>query len=376
MSSDPLAPEPGRKKIVELDGLRGIAILGVLVCHFAEIFAQSDNPIASKFYWFCAQGRNGVDLFFVLSGFLITGILLDARDKQHYFRNFWGRRVLRIFPLYYAYLLLVFLVIYPLTPGLTQEYMPNPWWYATYLQNWEPGRGMNRFLVNHLWSLAIEEQFYLLWPFLVYFLPRRALGWLCLAIAVGALVLRCVLLWNGASMATVGRLTPARLDTLAIGALVAIALRNPAWKVRLEKRASFLFYLLLAVVLLFYLPTMNTANEYNTQAATSTIGLSLLALLFASMVAFALHPQSWLGTSLRNRALVKFGEISYGIYVIHAIFNEFGLRWFHQAGLSHTGFKIVELIYMPTLIACSYICAWLSYRFYEEPFLRMKRFFV
>src|SRR5688572_7114217 len=154
-----------RGHIPALDGLRGIAVLIVLGFH---IF-----PNHVKFGW------AGVDLFFVLSGFLITGILLESKGTPNYYRNYLAKRTLRIFPLYYFFLI-VFFIVFPLV-GYSDsiynyDYLSSTQsWYWLYIQNWRiffdphyPGED----IISHFWSLAIEEQFYIFWPLVIYLIPR------------------------------------------------------------------------------------------------------------------------------------------------------------------------------------------------------------
>src|SRR5262249_17527292 len=125
----------------------------------------------------------GVNVFFVLSGFLITGILLDTKHEPHYFKFFYMRRVLRIFPLYYGTLIAIFFVLPALkmAPFISAS---QQFWYWTYLGNWGKGRNLNVGSLGYFWSLGVEEQFYLVWPLVIYVLPRRSVSaWCCAAIA-------------------------------------------------------------------------------------------------------------------------------------------------------------------------------------------------
>src|SRR5687767_2907742 len=165
--------------IPALDGLRGIAIILVMLHHFTYYRPNSgiDAQIASVLFF----GWAGVDLFFVLSGFLITGILLDTRDSKRYFSTFYARRTLRIFPLYYLVLLLAFVVL-PKFPALHPVLLgqvgpvdlPPQWPYWLYLTNFSiADGGWVHGWVDVAWSLAIEEQFYLVWPLMIWLCPPR-----------------------------------------------------------------------------------------------------------------------------------------------------------------------------------------------------------
>src|SRR5579863_9160491 len=219
-----MRPAAADRHVRAYDGLRGIAIVLVLLRHLGEdLPARRLGGVVDAAL---NAGWLGVDVFFVLSGFLITGILLDARGdeaqpSEGYFLRFYARRALRIFPLYYLFLAVTIFIARPPMPHGT-------WWYWSYTSNvliarhgwpeglWETG---------HLWSLAVEEQFYLVWPAIIAWTPRRRLPVLCVAIIVGAIAVRIALIHQGAALGAYV-LTPARADTLAVGAALAIALRS------------------------------------------------------------------------------------------------------------------------------------------------------
>src|SRR5262249_15618967 len=142
------------------------------------------------------RGWAGVQLFFVLSGFLITGILLETRQRARYYRNFFGRRVLRIFPLYYAVLIVAFVIV-PLIAGKQPRGHEHQLWLWVYLANWTGPFDGGVFIFGHFWSLAVEEQFYVTWPFLVRALPARAFATLCGVLIVAAPLSRALLRARG-----------------------------------------------------------------------------------------------------------------------------------------------------------------------------------
>ena len=299
-----------------LDGLRGLAILGVLIVHSRPETAAS---VAGQIWIQAAEaGAYGVDLFFVLSGFLITGVLLESRHSPGYFKNFYARRILRLFPVYYGYLL-VAAFVFPALHHLVQVKIPDYpgpwWWYATYLSNWKAGQGAGDALLGHFWSLAVEEQFYLFWPVAVYFLNRRRLGWFCVAIAAGAFLLRCHYSMLGAQANLSYRLTPMRLDTLALGALMAIGFRTPraiptmrrwAWPVCAACLATF--------VTLGYLVG---GVEWH-RPSIQTWGSLLLSIGFAGLVvAVALSKGGSLHLLTMHPVLRSLGKYSYAMYVYH-----------------------------------------------------------
>ena len=197
-SADPFFS--GRKHFPELDGLRGIAILLVLATHY-QMAIPAHTAAERALKNILAHGWAGVDLFFVLSGFLITGILYDSKGQSNYFRNFYGRRTLRIFPLYYGFLAVVLIGLIatatarhwnPSLPQFRNLWSLQPWLW-TYTFNIACALGHGSAHLGQLWSLSVEEQFYLVWPLVICFFPRRLLVPTCVTLIIGALALRILL---------------------------------------------------------------------------------------------------------------------------------------------------------------------------------------
>lgn len=309
--------------IPALDGVRGIAILLVLLFHTARPEPQSAAErvvaLTRDFGW------AGVDLFFALSGFLITGILLDARESPGYFRNFFTRRALRIFPLYFAYCTVLFLLV-PAANGFAsdqdRELLQAAPWYFGYAMNvhlalqgtWDAAiRGTAMF-----WSLCVEEQFYLLWPFVVYRAGRAKLVPICLAMIVLALGIRfwAVVVMDNVLAAYV--LLPSRMDALAAGALVAAVARGPIGLTGLRRMAPWGLTGSALGVACLVVPSAYSSWDAPVMA---TIGFTLTAIGCASAIVLVLaaEPGRWTARIVGSNMLRFFGKYSYGMYVFGAV---------------------------------------------------------
>jgi peptidoglycan/LPS O-acetylase OafA/YrhL len=311
-------------RVSELDGLRGMAILLVLVFHFTPASGPL-HPLAHVFQ----VGWIGVDLFFVLSGYLITGILLDSASRPHYYRNFIVRRSLRIFPLYYVCLLLYgYLTFYP-SPLRWSEFLGvgEARWYLVYvgnvwafLRNAWPGAA----ILTPLWSLQVEEQFYWSYPFLVHAVRRRVLAGILAVSVVAALAARIILaLAMPANAIGDYVLMPCRMDALAMGGLVAIAAReSPGWLKHpwIGRLTLLCMSIFLAVCLL--------VSETPWSRPMRTFGYSAIDLAFTGVLILLIgRRQPVLLRVCRWRWLVWLGIISYGLYLLHVPALTLADRW-------------------------------------------------
>jgi peptidoglycan/LPS O-acetylase OafA/YrhL len=365
-----------------LDGLRGLAILLVLVEHFTRL--QPTTALEQLVSRGAAVGWVGVDLFFGLSGFLITGILLDAKGGQRFFRNFYLRRVLRIFPLYYGCLILVFIGLPHLgvlSSSETQNLISTQRWYWGYLSNvmivrvgsWDsiPLETL------HFWSLAVEEQFYLIWPLVVWLVPQRRLKAVCVGAMVGSLLIRLVLREAGEPGLVMYVLTPTHLDPLALGAWLAATAREPGG---IEKFARWLKPVVLASAAGVAAILVTAQGRVVDALGMQSVGYPLLAVLCVGLLAGALPGRS--STALdrfwRAPALRFFGRHSYAIYVLHPLLlllvirRGFDVPYFaHLLGSQLAGQALFEAL----LIAGSAGVAVVSWHLWEQPFLRLKSYF-
>ena len=365
---------------LSLDGVRGIAVLLVL-CYDCLKLAPASSPLTYAARWVAARGWTGVDLFFVLSGYLITGVLLETRGHRGYWTSFFLRRSVRIFPLYYATLFAVFCFI----PGVlwivsASETMQAPFatvredqlWYWAYAQNWLfawKQAWPTAIPIKHFWSLAIEEQFYLVWPFLVAWLGRRQLAWLCVALGVFSVTARTCLLLQGVTPMVVFVMTLTRLDGLCMGALLAILIRNEAWRVRFAP-------LLLPATVMAVLGLVCLDHVWPVMASESfaaySAGHFLLALTFALLIGAAQYasPRSLPARTLSNPVLVLFGKYSYAIYVFHK-FVYLGITHLDWSGVSES---VRGWLIFATTVGSSLLAARISWVLLERPCLSLKQY--
>jgi peptidoglycan/LPS O-acetylase OafA/YrhL len=354
-----------------LDGIRGLAILLVTAYRF-NIGPDYDRFPGSLLFRVLHHGDVGVDLFFVLSGFLITGILYDAKGKDRYFRNFYARRGLRIFPLYYGFLFAT-LVLAPALFGTRGSLFPeaesNQAWLWLYGANFLVGiRGqwcLGSF--DHFWSLSIEEQFYLFWPLVIFFCSRRQAMFASLfAVAFSALGR---ILWirfggNGPAMET---FTFFRLDGLALGGFLALAARGPSGIKPLVPWALVAVVPCVAGVLAIW---------QSSHPRLYGIPLFLLACSFAALLVLAVtsRPTTWWGTLWRAKSLCFFGKYSYAMYVFQLPLIRVLDPVLTPEGLSLQLASVFwgRVTYIALMMAITTLLALVSWSLYEKHFLALK----
>jgi peptidoglycan/LPS O-acetylase OafA/YrhL len=337
-----------------LDGVRAIAILLVICVHFCQLYLEKSH---SMIWRLGLGGQTGVDLFFVLSGFLITRILLDAKGSPHFLRNFYVRRALRIFPLYYLTLIALFVILPALhiTPWVPAK---QSFWYWIYLHNIP--LTFNPALLtgpNHFWSLAVEEHFYLVWPFVVLMLSTRNLYKAVAAAVAVSLLSRMV--W---AQYDTYYLTLARLDGLALGAAIAVfASTQPNQSLaRLVPWAKGIFG---AVAIAMLVPLVLPHFQL---LVMRVLRNTLIALLFASGLVLIIENRSGIVSRLLSTPFMRsIGKYSYAMYIFHP----FILDWMYARGMTYS---------LPWLLAgaaLTYIAGWISWHALEKPILSLKRYF-
>lgn len=348
-----------------LDGLRGLAILLVVIYH---------NFGFIRYFFF---GWLGVDLFFVLSGFLITDILLKTLGKPGYLKNFYIRRVLRIFPLYYLALILFLLVL----PAVSRNfdvtyYTDNQVWLWTYLQNWlyifkNPDQYNT---LNHFWSLAVEEQFYLAWPLVILLLRKPSRLLVALAILLAGVIGLRIWIWNNqvADLAYFNLYTFTRIDGICIGSMIALLQRiNPRF---LRNYMPLIVLLFAALNFVFYFINRDNAFSFPYLAIA---GYTTFAMVFGLLVNEAVGGENRLLNRVFSFSPLRFfGRISYGFYIFHWPVHIL-LAPAITAAFSATlqGHFLSFAVALTSTLAAIGI-SWLSFRYFESYFLRLKDRFI
>lgn len=362
------APLPSH--IPALDGLRGLAILLVTIYRFSP--GPSDDSLVGQWLfsimhtWTC-----GVDLFFVLSGFLITGILFDTKEKDGYLVNFFGRRSLRIFPLYFAVLAIAFL-LFPLL-GITvfapqQPHQAWLWCYGTNIfQSIQGSWCLGPF--DHFWSLAVEEHFYLVWPLVIGCLSRTSAMRTCVAIIIASVVGRVGWMLAGGNEVTPSVLTLFRADALAVGAWLALAVRDRRGIANLATAA----WTTLVITGLLLIPVLAMDRRL------MMIPEALLAWFFGSLLLLAVmdRGESWLGWLWNNRFLQWLSKYGYGMYVYQNLLIPIMAPLVTSKLLCDLlGSALLgRLCYIGIMSTLTFAVAAVSWHCFEERILRLKEFF-
>lgn len=351
------------KHIPQFDGLRGLAILAVL---FAHLTYMPQIGFARVFQY----GRLGVDLFFVLSGFLITGILLDSKEFTGYFKNFYARRALRIWPLYYAVLGAFFVLLIVLHSPRSFYTDAHTWpYYVSYTQNLLFNFPRSTPL-EPTWSLAVEEQYYMVWALVVFFCGRKILRNCLIGMIVFSFCLRVGAYFHGASLEFIHSFTLCRLEPLAAGGLAALWLRSKTCNPQRWSRGGLIALMIGAGGVLLALV------DWGVQSLI--FSYPFLAAAFTGMLALALtaRPESaLLKNTLNQRWLTYTGKISYGIYLIHVpVFMaiSYAARRILKSPAISSGAQFLTVL---AAFGAVYLAASISWRFFERPILRWKEKF-
>jgi peptidoglycan/LPS O-acetylase OafA/YrhL len=385
------------RAIPTLDGMRGIAVLLVLMFHFAWTFPGDDpttatslvEKIAVRVHAFLWSGWTGVDLFFVLSGYLITRGLVapSKRALGTRLKMFWMRRVLRIFPLYYAFIIVGTIVA--LAVAGTSAWIPGPS-YWIYMQNYALAFDDEVLRwTAHFWSLAIEEQFYFVWPIVAVMVSRRKLIPTILVLVPAVVLLRAGMVFKGAHVPALARIfhdehgvakfvyraTFTRADGLLLGAFVAVTQREVSHPVsKAWRRLRFPIFVATALALCGLYVMANGLNDYDRRIMA--IGYVALAMFFAS--AISMCADAVISERVRRflswRPLVACGKVSYGMYIFHWVLVILLVPRLvkMQAGMDVATQMALNTGVIVGGIAVVYVLAEISFRFFETPFLKLK----
>ena len=373
MNEQPRVPEPVVKRhhILELDGLRGIAILLVITTHYFNGRVVPNAGLVMRGAALLAGlGWSGVDLFFVLSGFLITGILVDSKGSDGYFTTFYLRRTLRIFPLYYVFLILMLWVLPSVFPADFPRVTHSSWMYWVYLSNYRSGS--RELLVS--WSLAIEEQFYLVWPAVVYLVSAKKLPWICASFIVLALVYRIIVALVASDSNATFFHTLSRLDGLSIGAFIAIAFRNGDVFAKLARFAAIALWPSFSLFAVVVICAQLHHLDVQSYVPGKLLGSGCTAVFFGAVLVLTLVNRPKV---LRFLLLRFFGKYSYSLYLFHL--SVLTIIDNHVKGLRDL-VKMRPLIVGSVLHVCVCLIATVlvslfSWNVLEQPILRLKRYF-
>lgn len=348
----PIPLQPGH--ISQLDGLRGLAILLVLIYHLAADIPFNIILIAPVYF-----GWSGVDLFFVLSGFLITRILMRTRENPDYFRTFYIRRALRIFPLYYGFLTIcaiLFFTVPALRPLFPSGHDQVFHWL--YLDNWTPLlNSIDQQRMGQFWSLAIEEQFYWIWPVIVWKVRLSRLPMIAAGASVLAILLR-ISLYGFATEPFIYRNTFCRMDALMAGALCAMAVAEPRFQTWFQARIR----LIPLAIAGAFIAGMAGATLWHNHF-TYTAGFPLFDAGYALFLLYVLQASGWMRRLCDSRVLRWLGRYSYGIYVYHQLV--YGAM--AQNGLASPGLPLLA-----ASLAGTFGLAVVSYELMEKRFIGLK----
>ena len=372
-------------RVIELDGIRGIAVGMVVIWHYFIVQMQMHAPVRSAGAYVLAAGRlswSGVDLFFVLSGFLIGGILLDARTASNFFLVFYTRRFFRIVPIYALLLAMSFLISTLVKLGIAPRLGilvggALPWLpYILFLQNvWVAHASIwGSVLLGVTWSLAIEEQFYLTLPLIIRFATSRGLIMLLGAGVLLAPVLRLTvhMLWPNHWLASY-TLMPCRADALLMGVLAAMFMRDLRCREWLDGHRTSLRCLLLVLVLGVAVLTKYAAYFMSPGprgTLVDTVGYTWLAAFYVSVLLYVLTFRgSTLSHCLRWGWLRWLGSIAYGVYLFHYTILYMVYELIRSRVLTIHSFS--DICVSILAIAVTLVVCWTSWILFEKPLVKM-----
>ncbi len=359
-------------RLSQFDGIRGLAILLVIICHATMAYSEGADP--GFFDVLISLGGSGVTLFFVLSGFLISGLLLNCRGQQGSLRRFYLRRLMRIIPAYYVCLLIYSFVLpwwVPEGSGFASSWLEAPAAHFSFLSNFHYffKGGFSPEAMSVSWSLAIEEQFYLLWPLFFLFLPIRHIVLSCLIFAAGALAVRGWLFSQGFNIDQVTVFTPARLDSFALGGLLALAWRDETWSRRLKASR---FWVLGGSAVAATLIQMGI--PFVGPQAWNIVGpLSFLvsSVFYTALLTAVLAEPRFAAGFFVCRGMRNIGVVSYSVYLTHlGVIYGMILLGLNPSGIF--GDAGGQLVFYPLAVIVSLLAGTALYFAVEKPALKLR----
>jgi peptidoglycan/LPS O-acetylase OafA/YrhL len=370
-----VATDPSESYVPALDGLRALAIL-LVIPHNSQSFGEHPGiflPLAIVAH----LGWIGVQLFFVLSGFLITRNLIALRPTENYFTVFFGRRILRIFPLYFG-TLIVCLLLVPILLNQSPEFLAShkhQIWLWIFLSNWVQPFGLGVDGFSHFWSLAVEEQFYLVWPFVVLACTTLRLRTTCIVLILAAFLIRLGCVYYHVRPEIPYMFTVCRMDALAFGALVATFVSRDASTHRSQAHYD---RVILGAIVALALTGLGTHLFSTYDRATLTAGQSVLGAAVAAIVWAIVHLHRagrvhWLLKILGTAPLRSVGKYSFAMYVFHLPLAIVVGDWLERHFAASRTFPVIKIA---LVVLCSYLAAFASYHLLEKHFLRLKKYFV
>lgn len=377
------AGSPKEPRVLALDGVRGLAIIVVMINNIYPP-THGSLPGASGFVWHLSNlGWVGVDLFFVLSGFLITGILSDTKDGPNYLRNFYGRRIVRIFPLFYAALFVIYFVVPQLLhhPADSVAQLHRLKWFEwLYVGNFGYYFiGYPPFPTVHLWSLAVEEQFYFVWPLIVLLVEREKLKKVCVALIATSVGLSILWMLTSGDEKALYLLTPFRAQGLLLGALMALTLRGPGGARALARWLRPVALACAAPALALMIWTELSRSRL-AAAVVGTLGFPLIVFALGGLLLAALGaaPGSRTHSFFTSKTMRFMGRYSYAMYVFHE-FVLWGANAFAPWTVSPPkvlgSYVPLGLVVLFGVSGVTIALSLLSWHLYEKQFLKLKRYF-
>lgn len=356
-----------------IDGLRAVAVLLVIWFHSSEfVFTEDMVGLVGAYYTAALIGQTAVDLFFVISGFLITGILIDSADLKGRYKRFYTRRTLRIFPLYYAFILLFGLVLMSEPPEMGSD-KGHFIYYLFYLQNWLGGDHLEGIyvLLNHTWSLAIEEQFYLIWPFVFWSLYKRSyMGTMIFCVALIIVSAGCRFYFAAQEEYVFAyKATICHFDSIAMGALCSLLYFKYKDQILRYRIPVMLCGAVSFIIFLILLYTRQNSTDSHLFMMSNGLIFTNIFYMCIFMLLLIAREGNAIKKALCHRFLRFSGKISYGLYIFHFPVGMMIAASINTMGMGYAASHSITLL---LILPVCYLIAWLSYTYLEMPILKLK----